>query len=315
MLDTKIQTDTVPIGTSAPSMYRIFQEVLQAWRQHEKFLTQRLQLMTTESIVFAEKLSKIILNIYPDRLTELISGYKWMCEAVLEEELYFRRYHRYRLKNFEEALITVYSNTEVMLKYMDGLLLSQLLWSNHTAVLQYYAQNFLQSIPEDFHLLEIGPGHGILLYFATLVEKCESITGWDISQSSLDFTKKTLSSLSETTKLKLEKQDIFKIESKQAFDVIVMSEILEHLEDPHLALSILKSNLAPRGKLFINVPCNSPAPDHIYLFKHPDDVFKLVSHSGYHIEHTEVYPATGISLKRALAQSLTTSVVVVATLK
>ena len=194
---------------------------------------------------------------------------------------------------------------------MDGLLLSAVLWSNHTSALQFYAE-FLKKIPNDFNLLEIGPGHGVLLYLAMSLQNCVSVTGWDISQSSLDFTRSTLAHLVGTTKLTLAIQDIFKIESAEKFDVIVLSEILEHLENPAQALAIIKPRLAPGGKIFISVPCNSPAPDHIYLFRHSDEVINMISRCGYRIEHLEVYPATGVSLQRAQDKSLTTSVVVVA---
>lgn len=313
MLETRSEIDLESVQTFAPYAHKLFEKVLQIWPEHKRFIGQRLKLITSDNVGFIEKVSEIIFKIKHDALDELIRGYQWMCAAVLEEELYFRRNHQYRLTSFEEAVSNIYSNSAVMKKYMDGLLLSQVLWSNHTSVLQFFSEQFLAKIPQEFQLVEIGPGHGIFLYFAMEIKNCVRATGWDISESSLNFTKNTLSCLNGTSKLSLKIQDIFKINSDEKFDVIVLSEILEHLDNPAQALSSVKSRLTQKGQIFINVPCNSPAPDHIYLFRHPQEVFDLVSSCGYNIIHSEIFPATGVSLQRALDKALTTSVVVIAT--
>lgn len=313
VLTVEFDTNIESLETVAPNAYHLFQAVLQIWPAHKKFIEQRLKFSTEKDIIFIEKLAQILIKIKQNELKECVLGYQWMCAAVLEEELYFRRNHQYRLTSFEEAVRDVYDNPTVMTKYMDGLLLSQVLWSNHTSVLQYFHESFLENISKPFQLLEVGPGHGIFLYYAMSVKNCIRAVGWDISQSSLDFTQNTLSTLSSSAKLTLKVQNIFENDSGEQFDVIVLSEILEHLENPQQALLSIKHRLAPGGRLFVNVPCNSPAPDHIFLFRSPDEVFDMIRDCGYQISESAVFPATGVSLQKACDKSLTISVVVVAT--
>lgn len=314
MLSTESKIELEYLKTIAPNTRKLFDIILSALPEHKRFLDLRLSLLTSENISFVEKLSGIIIKIKAAALEDCMSGYQWMCSAVLEEELYFRRNKKYRLTSFKEAVESIYANPVIMKKYMDGLLLSQVLWANHTSVLHYFHENFLAPIPNEFQLLEIGPGHGIFLYFAMCVKNCTRAVGWDISQSSLDFTKNTLESLTSLTKLELSKQDIFSYSTDEKFDVIVLSEILEHLENPRDALLSIKPLLAKGGRLFINVPCNSPAPDHIYLFRHPNEVFELLSDCGYRVQSSVVFPATGVALQKALEKCLTTSIVAIATI-
>jgi hypothetical protein len=60
-------------------------------------------------------------------------------------------------------------------------------------------------------------------------------------------------------------------------------------------LSRLSDRLTPGGKMFINVPVNSPSIDHIALFKSPEQVAELVACAGLVVEQTCFAPAAGHS--------------------
>ena len=79
--------------------------------------------------------------------------------------------------------------------------------------------------------------------------------------------------------------------------MISISEVLEHLENPRLALSNAYKILSENGTLYISVPINSPAPDHIYLLKSLEEVKQLVVSSWFYIVTFDAYPASGYSLK------------------
>ena len=91
------------------------------------------------------------------------------------------------------------------------------------------------------------------------------------------------------------------------------SEVLEHLEDPAAALDVLGKLLAPGGRIFINVPANSPAPDHIYLFRNPEELVQMMEGLGFRVLQTFFAPITGATMERARRQELTISCVVIAT--
>ena len=195
---------------------------------------------------------------------------------VLEEEIEFRRSGHYRLSTFAEAERTVYSNRDIMTRYMDGLLLSQVLWANHIALLDYYVRDFLGGASAVSSHLEVGPGHGLLLFLASrVISGC--VTGWDVSDTSLQKTRAALDRLGARSGLRLEKRNLVADEAlTQPFDSVVISEVLEHLERPDTALATLRRRMSPGGRIFVNAPVNSPAIDHIYLFRTPEELVELV---------------------------------------
>ena len=88
--------------------------------------------------------------------------------------------------------------------------------------------------------------------------------------------------------------------------------MLEHLEEPLPALKILYGLLAPGGRIFVNAPVNSPAPDHLYLFRTPEEVRDMVKEAGFEIADTLYAPPSGASLDKARRQELSISAAVIA---
>ena len=76
---------------------------------------------------------------------------------------------------------------------------------------------------------------------------------------------------------------ISRLKLENEFGAIILSEILEHVEKPDIILKSLKNQLRADGRIFVNVPIWSPAPDHI-LFRNEDDAIELINESGYQIE-------------------------------
>jgi 2-polyprenyl-3-methyl-5-hydroxy-6-metoxy-1,4-benzoquinol methylase len=238
--------------------------------------------------------------------------YAWLCDEQVNEELHFRRTGRYRLSTFEEAYREVYANKPYMTRYMNGLLLTQLWWANHTAAMSYYRERFLPENRDSYSHLEIGPGHGLFLYFAASDSRCANAVGWDISEASITLTREALLKLGLQRLPGLELVDLFKGPTG-AFDSIVFSEVLEHMENPRESLDVLRSLLAPGGRLFINMPINSPAPDHLFNADSPEDLEEFIEQSGLSIVDRAFFPATNQTLEKARRKRLTISCVFVAT--
>jgi 2-polyprenyl-3-methyl-5-hydroxy-6-metoxy-1,4-benzoquinol methylase len=298
-----------PDLSATPSVKRLLDVQLQVWPEHLKFLTTRF---AASDLPAAERVAGLILKLADDPKV-LATDYRWLCERLYEEELHLRRTGSYRLSRFEDAVREVYANREFMSRYMNGLLISQLWWENHTRVMDYYAGEFLGSSREGSAHLEIGPGHGLLLYMAAMSGRAGTITGWDLSDASLDATREALTRLATPREVRLVKRDLFDAPDAERFDTIVLSEVCEHLEYPQAALRGIRRHLAPGGRLFVNVPVNSPAPDHIYLLRTPEEAVEMVRSSGYDILDQKFFPMTGHSEAKARKNQLTISCVVVGT--
>ena len=73
----------------------------------------------------------------------------------------------------------------------------------------------------------------------------------------------------------------------------------------------LKNRMNPDGLIFVNVPINSPALDHIYLLENSAESLQLLSDAGFEIVESGFYPMVGYTLEAALANKATVSCVIV----
>jgi 2-polyprenyl-3-methyl-5-hydroxy-6-metoxy-1,4-benzoquinol methylase len=296
-----------------PALHRLLAGLLKTWPEHEKFLSRSFKDRSPELLASSDRVARMILDLEGDDLDGLCTDYRWMCARLQDEELEFRRHGRYRHTSFAEVERLVYGNGAFMAPYIRGLLLSQVAWFNHASAIDFYLREFLSSTPVEGRLLEIGPGHGLLLGLAASSGRQAAISGWDISATSIAATEATLRRLGVRQPVALAIHDISRpITAAAAFDSIVLSEVLEHLEEPEAALRHVGKILAPGGRLFVNVPVNSPAPDHIYLLRSPDEALQLLERGGFHVLEARHFPSGGYTLDRATRAAITISSALIA---
>lgn len=294
-----------------PHLKEVAGYVVRAWPAHEAYARKSFADRSAEVLKTSDTIAgliKLLAKQVPGGLDKLCADYKFMCEhLILPEELYFRRYGRYRLTTQEEAQREVYGNAEYMQRYVNGILISHVMWSNHSHAFDSYINRYLNLLSANSDHLEIGPGHGLLLYFAAASAKVKSLTGWDVSPTSIQSTKNTLSALGITRPVTLVLQNLFDqpTDTTQQYDSIVLSEVLEHVEDPIAALRAIRGWLKPGGRLWVNVPANSPAPDHLFLVSSLEHACQLVLDAGFEVEHSTAFPMTGTTLEKATRRKLT----------
>jgi hypothetical protein len=190
---------TLVDGSQYPNLSELVKEVLNVWPEHERYLENSLAPREEGFLSFSEKLAGMVHRLattVDGGIGALADDYRFLCEEIyLPEELHFRRHGSYRLTSFEEALSTVYNNAPFMARYMNGLLVSDILWINHCRGLQHFSDVYLNSLPANAQLLEIGPGHGLLLHLAGQNPKIGSLAAYDVSQKSVDMAGKALKAL------------------------------------------------------------------------------------------------------------------------
>jgi 2-polyprenyl-3-methyl-5-hydroxy-6-metoxy-1,4-benzoquinol methylase len=299
------------IPETCPTLKQLAIRQLAVFPSHEKYLRKRFEPVDAAGFAFAEKLAKTVESLVGDEMETHLADYRWMCEMVVEEEIAFRRSGEYRLSTFEDAEREVYANRKFMTQYMNGLLISQLWWRNHTEVMFYYQNTYLKALKPGFRHLEIGPGHGLFLGLAADSDFCGTSTGWDVSEASIAMTKRALSILKPRVTSNLELVNMFSA-APGMFDSLVFSEVLEHLEKPAEALEAISRLLDQGGFAFINAPVNSPAPDHLALFRAPEEIVDLVKASGLEVVHTLFSPTSGVTLEIARKRAMAISTAVIA---
>lgn len=296
-----------------PSLHAVVVEVLRVWPEHRRYCEQRFRDDEAAFLERTEEFAELALKNVGDQLSRYVEDYRWMCERFLEEEIFFQREGHYRLATFKEAYDEVYSDIDYMSKYVRGILISQIIWDPHAKAFDAFREEFLPSLPEGSSYLEVGPGHGFFLYFASRRSNIARLEAWDVSQASIHETRAALAHLGVTRDISIVEQDVLKAPSRhEEFDGAVISEVLEHLERPDLALQSLRAALKPGGRIFINAPINSPAPDHIYLWRTTEEFAAFVEAQGFKIEVAHYLPVTGYTLERAKKHNVSISCIIIA---
>jgi 2-polyprenyl-3-methyl-5-hydroxy-6-metoxy-1,4-benzoquinol methylase len=296
-----------------PHLAAIAAAALRAWPEHEKFIRTSLGSGDRGFMSRLENVATDVVALTGDDLDIFADDYRWMCEVFREEQFYFRRHKKYRRSTIEEAIRDVYGNAPYMAQYVNGILLTQVLWQNHAQALDIYRNRYLPGNREGYEHLEVGPGHGLFLVCAARDSRCADLTAWDISPSSLESTLRALRRMKVVRPVAMKEAEICSIDPQaDAFDSITCSEVLEHTEHPHKALDNIFRALRSGGQLFLNIPINSPAPDHIYLWRKPCEVQSMVEKQGFVIEEFITLPPTGQTLADALKYDFDISCVIIA---
>lgn len=94
-------------------------------------------------------------------------------------------------------------------------------------------------------ILEVGCGSGAILKY--LHDHGAVVTGIDLSREYLKYGK-------ERYGLDLSNTNLFELPDNKEFDLIIYSDVLEHIIDPHKHLEKIKRLLKPNGLLYIKVP-------------------------------------------------------------
>jgi len=256
--------------------------------RHYKKIKENISLFDDDYFIeannFYKRYDKYLKSLGKD-FSFSIDSYLKMVADIKLEMLHFYRTGEYSSSSFDEVNKRVYNNPEIMDYYMHGLILSQFLWKQHYETYKFfhtYIEKYSKSITT---YLEIGAGHG--LYLSKFLEKADQLldcTVIDVSKISIKFCKDFVNN----DKINFVCKDIFNYKSKDKYNLIVMGEVLEHVENPLKLLKALKNNLKKSGYLFITTPTNAPTIDHIYLFNNVYEIRKMIVSAGFNIIEEKV---------------------------
>jgi len=209
-----------------------------------------------------------------------IECYLKVCADTLYEQIQFAKTREYSCKSFADANRMIYGNPEVMEYYMHGLMLSQFLWVHHYEILKYFSTELIRYRENTVRYLEVGGGHGLYISEAIKLLGAEvSFDVVDISPSSIEMAK----SFIVNSRVNYYLQDIYLYVTGSPYDFIAMGEVLEHVEQPVELLQKISGLLSDEGKVFITVPANAPAIDHIYLFRNIREVRDVLDRGGFNV--------------------------------
>jgi SAM-dependent methyltransferase len=155
---------------------------------------------------------------------------------------------------------------------------------------KYHISKWNQLFDSPGTALEIGCGAGFML--APL-----SRMGWHVK--GLERTEAMAAHAREKLGLDVTSEDLSDLPAEQTYDLIIIFNVLEHLDDPYTTLKTSAKHLNPGGKIVISVPnfCSFQArfagpywlhldpPRHLFHFT-PESLEVILSHAGLKSQST-----------------------------
>lgn len=124
---------------------------------------------------------------------------------------------------------------------------------------------FIDSCLESFkgkmlRVLDVGCGNGNISRY--IGSKGHTVLGIDIS----DATIKTATSLTAMSNVSFQNIPVEELHTEKEFDLIICSEVIEHLNQPTVVVNALKKLLKKEGMLIVTVP-NGFGPRELFITK------------------------------------------------
>jgi hypothetical protein len=293
-----------------PESDSLIEAIIRRKPMHRKFLQGTLKELTENERADAERYIGF-LRKEGAAIEDLAECYVTIVADTFREEMYFKQTGRYRCSSYEEAASAVYDNSEYMHQYMIGLALSSYWWINHVKMRRFFCECITGKTGKIYR--EVGPGHG--LYFLDAMRKAnfDAYEGIDISATSVALTKRIVTSgyFGSFPEADIRQGDFLSVDFSKPADVLVMGEVLEHVENPEHFLN--RAHAATKGSAFVFLTTcfNSPAVDHIYNPGSIEALEGLMHQTGFQITDRCIATRQGCTLERCLQEQLPVNVALI----
>jgi 2-polyprenyl-3-methyl-5-hydroxy-6-metoxy-1,4-benzoquinol methylase len=294
----------ISFSANSPNLEKVINHITQKSPFQKKALLRYLESADQFFFTFAEDWILRLLKAIDkgDCHDYIADAYLAYTKMIRIEEMYFFKERKYRYSNFDEVYHRVYGREDHMLDYVVGLGMTQLFWPNHFAIVRYYLSEFIPLIENTKIGAEVGVGHG--LFHSELLKGAPRLktTMLDISSMSLKFTQKIIEATGidknrATAKIcDIQRNCELKDES---LDVLLLGELIEHLQEGESVLQKMNSKLRMGGYCFFTTAANAPAEDHLLLFKNTEEIRNLLSKTGWTILHEHLGTLGGMSIAEA----------------
>jgi SAM-dependent methyltransferase len=120
---------------------------------------------------------------------------------------------------------------------------------------------------DKFTILDAGCGLGI--YTINIMKQFPNCTayGFDISKTQIDFVNEEIRKLGMGERSHFFESDIEEFSVNNRFDVIICTEVIEHLPNPEIALKNLLVHGAPDAVYLFSVPIGVVPAKHVWFYR------------------------------------------------
>ena len=137
--------------------------------------------------------------------------------------------------------------------------------------MEYILKNIDKDNISNLNILDLGCGGGLTC--EPLARLGANVTGIDFIKKNIEVAKKH--SFSSNLNIKYINKDLEKIEFQNKYDVVLLLEVIEHLNDWQSLIKKIKKILNPKGKLIIST-INKTLLSKIFAIKIAENLLKWV---------------------------------------
>ncbi len=131
---------------------------------------------------------------------------------------------------------------------------------------------------------DLGCGSGLILNEVLQMKPFWSGHGLDISPASVDYAKRLAAHKRVAARVEFVAGDIAQLPFEdESLDLVIASEVMEHVPEPGLVLMGISRVLRPGGQLVITIPLESHTPAHLQTFRSPEEFLSLCETAGLNI--------------------------------
>jgi hypothetical protein len=295
--------------SSRPASEKVVSLILSSKPMHRKFLRRAITDLSAGEL---DEVEAYLLFLAHEGVSaeETAASYLTIVDDAFFEEMRFRSVGHYRYSTFAEAQTAVYENKPYMRRYMIGLALSSFWWSNHMKMRRFFKSQLPKIARYSGVYREVGPGHG--MYFLESLRHCRfgRFEGIDISPASVEMTRRVIDSgfFGKFPPSYIIQGDFLDGNSLQPAQVLVMGEVLEHVEDPGAFLRRAHETTTEDPFVFLTTCINAPAIDHLYNPESIENLEQLFADYGFSINDKCIVPRDGAALEQCVSERLAINV-------
>jgi len=299
-----MENDMMDVEQKYPYLWNVVEEIAKKSSFQKKAVMGFLKSADKRYFEFAEDLVKRMMKVVnrDDGIQYIAETYLQYTKTIRIEEMYFSKKGTYRYSDYEEVYKKVYSIDDYMFDYVVGLGMTQIFWPNHWNIFKFFIDHFIPKVREFESGAEIGVGHGI--FHSEFLRSCPNMRSklLDVSPTSLATTKKMIEATGlDTNRIEIVRTDIQKEIpiNDMSLDALLMGELIEHIEKGEYVMNALTKKMKKNGFCYFSTAANSPAEDHILLFKTVSEIRDFIGHAGWEIMNEHLGTLNNLSVEES----------------
>lgn len=141
---------------------------------------------------------------------------------------------------------------------------------------------------EQAEVADLGCGSGMILCDVLALKPGWRGHGLDISPAAVNYARRLAAHKGTGERADFRVGDIARLPFEtNALDLVIASEVVEHLPEPERVIAEIARVLRPGGQLILTMPMESHTPAHLHALNRPEDFNSLCAKANLSVRRTE----------------------------